>query len=95
MSATVVALGGNALLRRGAPSSPVLRQPLARGYKLAGGRIELGSRVGSGGMGVVYEAFDIERRATVAVKTLSRLEPGDIYRLKNEFRDSEFFVEAE
>ncbi|HET6335999.1 MAG TPA: protein kinase [Polyangiales bacterium] len=42
--------------------------------------------VGTGGMGVVYEAFDRERHARVAIKTLPRLDASDIYCLKNEFR---------
>lgn len=37
-------------------------------------------------MGVVYEAFDAVRRDKVALKTMTRLEAGDVYRLKNEFR---------
>ncbi len=37
-------------------------------------------------MGVVYEAFDREKDATVALKTLRRLEAQAVYRLKNEFR---------
>ena len=37
-------------------------------------------------MGIVYEAFDAERRANVALKTLHHLEPTGIYQLKSEFR---------
>src|SRR3954469_114843 len=50
------------------------------------GRYELIKRLGAGGMGVVYQARDLERDATVALKTLHRLEPEALLRLKNEFR---------
>jgi eukaryotic-like serine/threonine-protein kinase len=62
------------------------RSMLTSGTKLVGGRFEVARRVGAGGLGIVYEAFDTERRAKVALKTLTRLDAGDIYRLKNEFR---------
>lgn len=49
-------------------------------------RFQLVSRVGAGGMGVVYEAFDRERNMRVALKTLSRLDAKLLYSLKQEFR---------
>jgi tRNA A-37 threonylcarbamoyl transferase component Bud32 len=49
-------------------------------------RFKLLRRVGAGGMGVVYEAYDLKRDKTVALKTLINAEPSYIYRLKTEFR---------
>ena len=42
--------------------------------------------IGVGGMGVVHEVEDRTRRQVVALKTLRRWSPGEIYRLKREFR---------
>jgi serine/threonine protein kinase/tetratricopeptide (TPR) repeat protein len=49
-------------------------------------RYEVRRRIGQGGMGVVYEAFDREAERLVAVKTLRRFSPALLYRFKQEFR---------
>lgn len=49
-------------------------------------RFELVRKLGDGGMGVVYEAYDRNRNATVALKTLLRAGASAIYRFKKEFR---------
>ncbi len=43
-------------------------------------------RIGAGGVGVVYEAFDKERNGVVALKTLRTLSAEAILRFKQEFR---------
>jgi len=49
-------------------------------------RFEVRRRLGAGGFGVVYEAFDRQRAAPVALKTLHRQNPEALYRFKREFR---------
>jgi serine/threonine protein kinase len=52
------------------------------------GRFELVRTIGSGGMGIVYEAFDPVRRERVALKMLKAQGASDSYWLKQEFRSS-------
>lgn len=49
-------------------------------------RFELRGRLGAGGFGVVYEVFDRERNADVALKALRRRDPRALARFKREFR---------
>jgi hypothetical protein len=49
-------------------------------------RFKILRRIGAGGMGVVYEAFDNERSCRVALKTLRRPGGEELLRLKAEFR---------
>ncbi len=51
-----------------------------------GGRFDLVRVLGSGAMGIVHEAMDLERGRTVALKTLSAFDADSIYRIKREFR---------
>ncbi|HTJ42448.1 MAG TPA: protein kinase [Kofleriaceae bacterium] len=49
-------------------------------------RFELRRRLGAGGMGEVFEAFDRARGETIALKTLSRADGATLARFKREFR---------
>ncbi len=49
-------------------------------------RFQIKRELGSGGMGVVYEAFDREKGVTVALKTLTHVDAKGVARFKREFR---------
>jgi eukaryotic-like serine/threonine-protein kinase len=50
-------------------------------------RFEVVRRIGAGGMGVVFQAFDRCRVRDVALKTLRQYDGAALYRLKREFRE--------
>src|SRR5262245_1404152 len=82
----------NCVLSSGKSSYHSLGQ-VAGGAKMLGeaefrgtGRFAVQRRLGAGGMGVVYEVFDHERKTSMALKCLRNLNEHSLYRFKNEFR---------
>src|SRR3954462_14595332 len=49
-------------------------------------RFAVQRRLGSGGFGIVYEAFDRKRGMKIALKTLRNADATRLYHLKQEFR---------
>lgn len=59
---------------------------IAAAPALRSDRFEVRRRIGQGGFGVVFEAFDRERGELVALKTLRVMDAESLYRFKREFR---------
>src|SRR5580658_7370317 len=74
--------------RTGDPTSTGV--PSSRGASAIGSsfpeRFRVGAKLGEGGMGVVYRAYDVELASDVAIKSLVGMSPQNLYHLKQEFR---------
>ena len=83
-------LDGRPLLSPVPPASVVQWRVPAPGPRMSSpiesNRFEIRRRLGTGGMGVVYKAFDRETESLVALKTLREVSGQTLYRFKNEFR---------
>ncbi len=66
--------------------SVILKPPLIIAGHVLGDRFEVRRRLGSGGMGEVFEAYDRDRRDVIAIKTLARADADTVARFKREFR---------
>ena len=83
--ATDAALAGTQDLTRGrAPAAKVPLQGPEPGRLL--GPYHLLEKIGAGGMGIVYGAYDQERDARVALKILPKVDGKTLYLFKREFR---------
>jgi eukaryotic-like serine/threonine-protein kinase len=83
--ADVAAVHRSALQTPPAEPSPTPDLPVGPA-SLKSGRYAIERSLGKGGYGVVYQAYDAERKTHVALKSLSRSDVGSIYDLKREFR---------
>src|SRR5262245_58158808 len=62
------------------------RENKAEGFARVAGRFVFQRTRGFGASGTVYQAYDEVRAATIAVKSLTALDPGSLFRFKSEFR---------